>query len=173
MPTQPYLGDIFPCAFDFPPKGWAFCNGQLLQISQHNALFSLLGTTYGGDGKTTFALPDLRGRVPVGAGQTLKRGQTGGEEKHTLTVDELARHTHSFYASGAAADQSSPVNNFCAGGAGNSSFASTHDTQLASSAVSNFGSNQPHENMPPYFVLNYIIALQGIFPSVDYSEEKK
>lgn len=167
MAIVPFLGEIIPCSFDFPPKGWAFCNGQLLNINENQALFSLLGTTYGGDGKTTFALPDMRGRVPVCSGQTISRGQTGGEEKHTLTVEEMARHTHSIYGSGATADQASPTGNFFAGGAGNSSFASDHDTQMSSGAVSNFGSNQSHENMPPFFALNYVIALQGVFPSPD------
>lgn len=165
---NPYLGEIALCSFDFPPKGWAFCDGTLLNIDKNTqALFSLIGNRYGGDGVTNFALPDLRGRISFGAGKTISVGQSGGEEKHRLTVPEMASHTHSVYGANGAANQSSPANNYWAGNTGMSPFSDSFDTTLAKDAVSDWGSDQAHENMPPFLALNYVIALYGEFPSVN------
>jgi microcystin-dependent protein len=163
---NPYLGEIALCSFDFPPKGWAFCDGTLLNIDNSTkALFSLIGNRYGGDGIKTFALPDLRGRIPFGAGKTISVGQSGGEEKHHLTISEMPRHTHSVYGGQGAADQPSPANNYWAGNTGMSPFSDTYDTTLAKGAISEWGSDQAHENMPPFQALNFVIALRGEFPS--------
>jgi microcystin-dependent protein len=162
---EPFLGEIKLCSFDFPPRGWAFCDGSLLEIKPNQPLFSLIGTRYGGDGVTNFALPDMRGRIPFDEGKTVALGQSGGEEKHQLTIAEMPKHNHSAYASNEAANQGSPINNFWAGNTGMSPFSDSYDTTLAKVAVSESGSDQPHENMPPFLVLNYVIALQGIFPS--------
>lgn len=162
---EPYLGEIALCSFNFPPNGWAFCDGSLLQIKPNQPLFSLLGTRYGGDGITTFALPDLRGRIPFAAGKTISVGQSGGEEKHQLTVAEMPRHTHSVYGAAGAADQPSPANNYWAGQTGLSPFSDSYDTTLAKGAISEWGSDFAHENMPPFLALNYVIALVGIYPS--------
>lgn len=162
---QPYLGEIRICSFDFPPKDWAFCDGSLLKIAGNQGLFSLIGTTYGGDGKTNFALPDLRGRIPFDDGKTISLGQSGGEEKHTLTIAEIPKHTHSVYASNEPANQPSPVNNFWAGSKEISPFSNSYDTELAKGAISEFGSDHSHENMPPFLVLNFVISLAGIYPS--------
>lgn len=165
--TEAYLGEIKLCSFNYPPKGWAFCDGKLLTISKNQALYTLLGTRYGGDGITTFALPDLRGRVPIHYGQQFKFGESGGEEKHKLTISEMPRHTHSVYASNSAANQGSPSNNFWAGETGVSPFSNKFDTQMANGAVDFSGSDQPHENMSPFLVLNFLIAIEGQFPSAN------
>ena len=163
---QPYLGEIALCSFNFPPKGWAFCDGSILQINPSNkALFSLIGNRYGGDGRTTFALPDLRGRIPFAAGKTISVGQSGGEEKHPLTVAEMPSHTHSVYGAAGAANQPSPAGNYWAGQTGLSPFSDTYDTTLATGAISEWGSGVAHENMPPFMALNYVIALIGEYPS--------
>src|SRR5690348_9824796 len=112
--SEPFIAEIRIISFTYPPKGWAFCNGQLLPINQNQALFSLLGTMYGGDGRTTFALPNLQGRTPFHVGPGFTQGQTGGEDAHTLTGNELPAHTHQAIASSNAADQASPVNNYWA-----------------------------------------------------------
>ncbi|HKQ73050.1 MAG TPA: tail fiber protein [Blastocatellia bacterium] len=160
---EPFLGEIKMIAFNFPPKGWAFCNGQLLPINQNQALFSLLGTTYGGDGRTTFALPDLRGRSPyhIGAGLTL--GERAGAATHTLNQSQMPAHPHIPQASTNGPNQGSPANNFWAAVSG--SYSATPDSSMNPSLVSQAGGGQPHENMQPYLVVNFIIALQGIFPS--------
>lgn len=170
-----YLGEIKMFAGNFAPTGWAFCNGQLLQISQNTALFSILGTTYGGDGKTTFALPDLRGRFPMhfGTGTNLSArnlGDMGGQETVTLSVDQMPAHTHvvSMKADSTVATTDRPPNALPArnasatpsyGTSANSTMATT--TIVAASA----GGGQPHPNMPPFECVNFIIALTGIFPS--------
>ncbi|WP_374581744.1 phage tail protein [Pseudoduganella sp.] len=165
----PYMGEIKLVAFNYPPKGWAFCNGQLLPINQNQALFSLLGTTYGGNGQTNFALPDLRGRVPVHAGWSgeVTRGQAGGEVAHTLTHAEMPSHQHTVSASTAVANSGDPAGALLArkGRLGRDMFNGTPNTQMAPATVSSVGGSQPHLNMQPYLVLNYVIALQGVFPS--------
>jgi microcystin-dependent protein len=162
-----FVGEIRLVAFTFPPSGWALCDGQLLPINQNQALFSLLGTNFGGDGKTTFALPDLRGRVPVGAGQAATGssyavGSTGGQETVKLTSSQLAAHAHAIRAHGGPSTTKSPVGAFPAlGGA----YAPTQDAKMNSAAAGQTGGGQPHENRQPYVTLGYIIALVGIFPS--------
>jgi microcystin-dependent protein len=162
--SEPFLGEIRIVAFNFAPRGWAMCNGQVLPINQNQALFSILGTTYGGNGTTTFALPDLRARSPVHVGAGVLLGQTAGEETHLLGTLEMATHTHPVSASSNQADQNSPVGNFWAN-AGETSYAATADTLMSADLVSSVGGSQPHQNMPPYLVLTVIIALQGVFPS--------
>ncbi len=162
--SQPFLGEIKVISWNFPPKGWAFCNGQLLPINQNQALFALLGTTYGGNGQTNFALPNLQGRVPLHVGGGMTLGQLGGETAHTLTVPELAAHTHQLTGSDHAADAGSPAGALWAPGNG-PAYAATPNTAMAAAAISATGGSQPHENMAPFLVLNFVIALQGIFPS--------
>lgn len=162
---DPFIGEIKIVAFNFPPKGWALCNGQLLPIAQNQALFSILGTTYGGNGVTTFALPNLSGRVPVHAGTQTGLGQAGGAEIHTLIAAELPTHSHIVNASTNTADQLLPTNNYWASNTGATPYASSAATVLSPSAIALAGGSQPHENRPPFLVLNFIIALVGIFPS--------
>jgi microcystin-dependent protein len=162
--SEPFLGQLSIVSFNFPPKGWAFCNGQFLPINQNQALFSLLGTTYGGNGQTTFALPDLRGRAPMHLGSGFTQGQAGGEVAHTLTIAELPTHTHT--AQAATADGDTPIATANMLGAFNNGYGSAGNlTPLLSSSIGNVGGSQAHDNMSPFLVLNYIIALQGIFPS--------
>jgi len=163
--AEPFLSEIRLMSFDFPPKGWALCDGQLLPINQNQALFSLLGTAYGGDGRVTFALPDLRGRVPVKEGSEMIRGQKLGAPSVTLTQDQLPKHTHMVQASSnAAGTQSDPSGALLApvnGGYG----APAALTPLEASSVTSVGGGQPHDNMQPYLTLSFCIALTGIFPS--------
>lgn len=163
--ANPYLGEIRAMSFDTAPAGWAKCNGQTLAINQNQALFSLLGTTYGGDGITTFKLPDLRGRVPIHTGRNHTLGQAGGEETHTLTANELPTHTHRVRASTASTGgTASPDGNYLGGG--NNVYRNGNATAAFSPAtVANAGGGQPHLNMQPYLTLDYCIALQGVFPS--------
>ncbi len=160
----PFLGEIKIVSFNFPPKGWAECIGQLLPINQNQALFSLLGTTYGGDGRTTFGLPNLQGRVPFHVGGGLTLGESGGETAHTLNINELPTHTHLPAASSGAANTSNPLGNYWAD-AGKNNFNSVTNTSMATQGIGNTGGSQPHDNMSPYLVLNFIVALQGVFPS--------
>lgn len=162
--SEPCLGQIKLFAFGFAPRGWAQCNGQILPINQNQALFSLLGTTYGGNGVTTFALPDLRGRVPIHVSRDFVLGQAGGEEAHTLTLNEIPAHTHQAWGSNDMASSKNPATNVWAK-TGVSSYHTQADKQLNAGAVANVGQNQPHTNMQPYTVLNFCIALQGIYPS--------
>jgi microcystin-dependent protein len=164
MPN-PFLSEIKIVAFNFPPKGWAFCNGQLLPINQNQALFSLLGTTYGGDGQTTFALPDLRGRAPIHMGSSFTLGQRGGEEAHTLTLSEMAAHTHQTRASADNPTVAPPTNAFWSSNTSFTAYGGTADVAMSPTCIGNAGGSQPHENRSPFLVLNFIIALQGIFPS--------
>jgi microcystin-dependent protein len=163
--AEPFLSEIRIMSFVFPPKGWALCDGQLLPINQNQALFSLLGTTFGGDGRVNFALPDLRNRVPihVGGGHTL--GERGGEQAHTLSIAELPTHTHAVNASSIATGGVSTPNGNYLGGANNAYSAGGPLTTLQPGAVTNTGGSQAHLNMQPFLVLSFCIALQGIFPS--------
>lgn len=168
--STPYLAEVRMTGFAFAPKGWALCNGQLLAIGQNQALFSLLGTTYGGNGVTTFALPDLRGRVPIHTGAGFSLGQQAGEASHTLTMGEMPGHTHSLGISTAVSHQADPsarVLGNVEAGALNYYAPQDSTATLAPATVANAGASQPHENMQPYLAVNFIIALSGIFPSRD------
>lgn len=161
--AEPFLSEIRIFSFGFPPKGWALCNGQLLQINQNQALFSLLGTTYGGDGRVNFGLPNLQGRAPIHMGNhTL--GEQGGEQAHTLTSSELPAHVHAVHANSAAVTQTTPANNSW-GSEANGYSSVSPDTALQGGSLSSSGGSQAHLNMQPYLTLNFSIALQGIFPS--------
>lgn len=162
---EPFLGEIKIISWNYAPKGWAFCSGQFLPINQNQALFSILGTTYGGNGQTTFALPDFRGRVPIYQGQGFVLGQKGGQETHTLIQSEMPQHNHVLQANSAAGNASAPNNNFLANISTKAYGGFTNLTTLSPSTVTNAGGSQAHENRQPYLVLNFIIALQGIFPS--------
>ena len=162
--AEPFLSEIRIMSFVFAPRGWALCDGQLLPINQNQALFSLLGTTFGGNGQTNFALPDLRARTPihVGSGHTL--GERGGEPAHTLSIAELPEHTHILQASGNNAGTNNP-NNAVLANATAVYHAPTSLTSLSSSSVTNVGGSQAHLNLQPFLTLSFCIALQGIFPS--------
>src|SRR5260221_215278 len=162
--SQPFLGEIKIISWNFPPKGWSFCNGQLLPINQNQALFSILGTTYGGDGRTTFALPNLQGRAPVHVGNGISLGQLGGETTHTINVSELPAHKHVPLGNSQPANSGTPTGNLWAKGA-SSNFGAAPDVAMSAGSIVATGGSQAHENMSPYLVLNFIIALQGIFPS--------
>ena len=164
--AEPFLSEIRIMSFSFPPKGWALCNGQLMPINQNQALFSLLGTTFGGDGRTNFALPDLRGRTPihVGSGHTL--GEKGGEQAHTITLSELPTHTHVLNASSLDANTALVANDVFANAA-NAYGPATALTTLNPATNTNTGGSQAHLNMQPFLTLTFCIALQGIFPSAN------
>ena len=162
--SEPYLSEIKIFSFNLAPNGWARCNGQLLPINQNQALFSLLGTTYGGNGQTNFALPDLRGRVPMHFGSH-PMGERAGQESHTLTLNEMPAHTHQAVASSNGPTVKTVAGNFWASNTGFSPYGTTVDTALSPAALGNVGGSQPHNNMSPYLVLNMCIALQGVFPS--------
>jgi microcystin-dependent protein len=170
--AEPFLSEIRIMSFNFAPQGWALCNGQLLPINQNQALFSLLGTTYGGDGRVNFALPDLRGRVSfhMGNGHTL--GERGGQESHSVTLSEMPGHVHTLTnANNAAtggttnADQGNPVGNYWANAGKSIYTTAAPNSAMSPATVSNVGGSQPHENRSPFLTLNFCIALQGIFPS--------
>jgi len=160
----PFLSEIRIVSFNFAPKGWALCNGQLLPINQNQPLFALLGTTYGGNGQTNFALPNLRGQVPihVGSGHTL--GEAAGSTSVTVNIQQLPTHLHPLQAINANANGNTGSGGFLAQ-TNNLYHNPTNLTPLSPSSVSSVGGSQPHNNMMPYLVLNFIIALQGIFPS--------
>ena len=164
--AEPFLSEIRLMSFIFPPKGWSLCDGQLLPINQNQALFSLLGTTYGGDGRVNFALPDLRGRTPihVGSGHTL--GERGGEQAHTLSISEIPTHVHVLQGTSNDATAPIPTANLLARQApANPYIAPTALQGMNAASVANTGGSQAHENMQPYLVISFCIALQGIFPS--------
>jgi len=170
---EPFIGQIQAFGFNFAPRGWALCNGQLLPINQYQALFSLLGTTYGGDGRTSFGLPDLRGRVPIhsgnGPGLTPKRlGEKGGAETTTLTTNQIPSHSHSVVIKALEEGNSDDPEGKLIAGNGLSSFGSDNSSTLKNLKPidsSNTGASQSHNNMQPYLCINFCIALQGIFPS--------
>jgi microcystin-dependent protein len=151
-------------SFNFAPQGWAFCNGQLIPINQNQALFALVGTTYGGNGQTTFGLPNLQGRLPMHMGNGHTLGEVGGQTAHTVTTQEMPTHIHMLTASDANGTQPIPTGNVLAQ-VNNLYTQPANLIALDPSTVSNIGGSQPHNNMMPYLVLNFIIALQGIFPS--------
>jgi len=161
--SEPFLGEIRLASFDFAVRNWALCNGQELPINQNQALFSLLGTTYGGDGWHTFALPDLQSRMPMHEGPGHPLGDRGGESAHTLTANEMPEHSHLPRASGTAG-AASPESGYWAG-PGKPAFAATPNTALADKSVGSVGSSEAHPNLPPFLTINYMIALTGIFPS--------
>lgn len=163
--AEPFLSEVRIMSFVFAPKGWALCNGQLLPINQNQALFSLLGTTFGGDGRVNFALPDLRGRTPihVGSGHTL--GERGGEQAHTLSIAEIPTHTHVANGTTNAADTNTPTNTTLLGII-NDAYGDPANLQaMAPSEITTVGGSQAHLNMQPFLTLSFCIALQGIFPS--------
>jgi microcystin-dependent protein len=163
--STPYISEIRLFTFNFAPKGWAMCNGQLLPINQNQALFSLLGTTYGGDGRVNFALPNLQGRVPMHQGRGFALGQVAGETTHTLLAAEMPTHTHVVAGSPNASTVASPTGNYLATSPGNVYGPPPANTSLMPATLTDAGGGQPHDNMSPYLVLNFCIALQGIFPS--------
>jgi microcystin-dependent protein len=165
--AEPFLAEIRIMSFGFAPRGWALCDGQLLPINQNQALFSLLGTTFGGDGRVSFGLPDLRGRTPVHVGSGHELGDRAGEQAHTLSIGEIPQHRHGVAASTKGANGSATANGNFLGAANNVYRSPTGGslTTLLASTVSNVGGGQPHENMQPYLTLTFCIALQGIFPS--------
>ncbi len=164
--AEPFLSEIRIMSFGFPPKGWATCDGQLLPINQNQALFSLLGTTYGGDGRVNFGLPNLQGQAPMhmGSGHTL--GERGGEQGHTLSISEIPTHTHTAIAAAALGTLPTPAANFL-GQDAKQPYAPPDNNlgALSAGSLANVGGSQAHLNMQPFLVLNFSIALQGIFPS--------
>jgi microcystin-dependent protein len=164
--SEPFLGEIRIFSFDYAPRGWMACNGQLLPINQNQALFSLLGTMYGGNGQTTFALPDLRGRVPFHLGQGLVQGQAAGQEFHTVTSSEMPAHTHVLRASSKPANLAVPnLGAWASTSAGTNFSNGLPNTSMQAGLVSTVGGGQSHENRQPYLTLTFAIALQGVFPS--------
>jgi microcystin-dependent protein len=165
--AEPFLSEIRIFSFNFAPKGWALCDGQLLPINQNQALFSLLGTTYGGNGQTTFGLPNLQGRVPIHMGNGHTLGESGGEQAHTLSISEIPTHVHVANGSSLDGDQPIPTGNLLAGTATAQLYTGTVSnlTSLFPGTIGNVGGSQAHLNMQPFLVLNMSIALQGIFPS--------
>ena len=168
--SEPFLAEIRLVGFNFAPRGWAFCDGQILPINQNQSLYSLLGTTYGGDGRTSFALPDLRGRTPIhtgsdGFGPFHSLGSKSGEETNTLNVAEMPNHQHSLHASNSDGNNVSPTNNVLAREVGKPYSTPSNLTNMNSAIIASVGGGQAHNNMMPYIAVNFCIALQGLFPS--------
>ena len=166
--AQPYTGEIRMFAGNFAPAGWMFCQGQLLAISENDALFQVIGTTYGGDGASTFALPDLRGRIPIHQGNGFILAESGGAESVTLTVNQIPAHSHALLGSGNPASTNSVANHVLAASTGVTVFPYGTDaplTTLSPQSVTPIGGSQPHTNFQPYLCLDFIISLSGIFPS--------
>jgi microcystin-dependent protein len=162
--AEPFLSEIRIMSFGFAPRGWALCNGQLLPINQNQALFSLLGTTYGGNGQTNFSLPNLQGRTPIHSGNGHTLGEQGGEQAHTLTVPEMPAHTHVAQASTNNGDTATPIGGVL-GGVSNMYGPAANLAALQPATVTNNVGGQAHQNMQPFLGLSFCIALQGIFPS--------
>ncbi|MBR0869708.1 phage tail protein [Bradyrhizobium tropiciagri] len=163
--SEPFLSEIRMMSFNFPPKGWAMCNGQILPVNQNQALFSLLGDVYGGNGQTTFGLPNLQGRVPIHTGSGFELGQHSGEQGHTLTTAEMPKHSHLVNVTNS--NGTVPTNAGGWLGAFNNGYTppANPTTSLRPETISIVGGNQAHNNMQPYLTINFSIALQGIFPS--------
>ena len=162
--SEPFLAEIRIVGFNFPPRGWAYCDGQILPINQNQSLYALLGTTYGGDGRTSFALPDLRGRVPIHTGANHQLGTRWGEETHTLQAAEMPQHTHTIQASIDGAQSQDPTHTVLAT-SGQIYGAPNNLVDMVSGTLTDGGGSQAHDNMQPYLALNFCIALQGLFPS--------
>lgn len=165
--ATPFLSEIKIMGFNFAPKGWAFCSGQIMAIAQNQALFSLLGTTFGGNGQTTFALPNLQGRTPIHFGNNHTLGELGGELNHTLSVSELPTHTHTLRAVDTAATTKNPTNNSLSSSKPANQYSNylLNPSTIQSASVANAGGGQPHSNMQPFLTVNFCIALVGAFPS--------
>ena len=163
--SEPFLAEIRIVAFNFAPRGWSFCDGQILPINQNQSLYSLLGTTYGGDGRTTFALPDLRGRTPIHFDSQHQQGQRSGEETHTLSANEMPQHKHILNGDSNAATTNTPSNTTYLASVANGYAPAQNLVAMASAAVTHVGGGQAHDNMMPYLTLNFCIALRGLFPS--------
>lgn len=164
--AEPFLSELRIFSFSFPPKGWALCNGQLLPINQNQGLFALLGTTYGGDGRVNFALPNLQGRAPIHVGNGHTLGEKGGEQAHTLSIGEVPAHTHAAKASSSAGNNVVPTGNVLASPLNQSYRAQDNAVgALQPATLANVGGGQAHLNMQPHLTLSFCIALQGIFPS--------
>jgi microcystin-dependent protein len=164
--SQPYVGEIRMFAGNFPPAGWAFCEGQLVPISENETLFNLIGTTYGGDGQNTFALPDLRGRLPIHQGNGFTLAETGGAESVTLTMPQIPGHSHALLASNDSATISDPTNSVTGKGGATQIYRNANPGSLMSGlAVAQAGGSQPHSNFQPYLCVDFIISLFGVFPS--------
>ena len=171
--SEPFLAEVRIVGFNFAPRGWAFCDGQILPINQNQSLYSLLGTTYGGDGRTSFALPDLRGRTPIhvgrsDGGQEHREGQKSGEETHTLSANEMPQHRHVLHASATDGNQLLPNGHVLARAVSTiyqENPPAGNRISMRPGTITNVGGSQAHENMMPYLAVNYCIALQGLFPS--------
>jgi microcystin-dependent protein len=163
--AEPFLSEIRIMSFVYAPQGWALCNGQLLPINQNQALFSLLGTAFGGNGQTTFALPDLRGNTPIHVGGAHTLGERGGEPAHTLSIAEIPTHTHVLNGTNTGATLDSPTNNLLGSLATVNAYGTSGDAVMNPGSIANTGGSQAHLNMQPFLTLSFCIALQGIFPS--------
>lgn len=165
--AQPYVGEIRMFAGNFAPAGWMFCEGQMMPISENETLFNLIGTTYGGDGQSTFALPDLRGRLPMHMGNGFILAETGGAENVTLTINQIPSHSHTLLASGIVGNDPNPTGNLPAESSAVSLYQSGSPlAAMAPQSISSTGGSQPHENMQPYLCVDFIISLFGLYPSV-------